>query len=69
MEEQERNEAIANLCPTMWSTHDTAKNGDKINGRRHGCQFPKGHKGGICMCVCKGAHRNLDKKENADALV
>lgn len=54
------------FCPTMWSTHDV-KGKEKFNGRRHGCRFPKDHKGGICLCVCGKAHRNLTVKEDAPA--
>lgn len=55
-------------CPTMWSTYKI-KGNEKYDGRRHGCRFPKGHKGSICMCVCGRAHKNIDVKEKTDALV
>jgi hypothetical protein len=47
-------------CPTMWSTYDENSKGEKFNGRRHGCRFPKGHKGGLCMCNCGLPHKNMD---------
>jgi hypothetical protein len=53
------------FCGTMWSSYTVLKNGEKVDGRRHGCRFPRGHKGNICMCTCGKPHRNLDVKVEA----
>jgi hypothetical protein len=52
------------FCGTVWSTYKV-KNNEHTDGRRHGCRFPRHHRGSICMCVCGKAHKNIDKPEEA----
>ena len=59
----------SNLCETVWSTYKVTRTGEHFDGRRHGCRFPKGHIGRICMCVCGLPHRNVNAKDDAPATV